>query len=124
ARQALLVAAAQSQQATGNTVCAASSGKAISSLPASSGPITSIVNDAALESSSTGQPAGSAITGATVTVTWHCSGNLAVTNASNGGVTDPPQAQSDAIEVRLADPTPRLTPMQPRPGGGCVARYA
>ena len=121
ARQALRVAAAQSQQATGDTVCEASSGKAISSLPASSGPITSIVNDAALESSSTGQPAGSAIAGATVTVTWHCSGNLAVTNASNGGVTDPAQAQSDAIEVRVSYPMSLVTPMLQQLVGGTVA---
>jgi Flp pilus assembly protein TadG len=108
-RQALRVAA--SQQATGNTVCAASSGKATSALPASSGPITTIVNDAAVESSSTGTAAGSAISGATVIVTWHCIGNVAVTNVSNGGVTDPAKPQSDAIEVQVSYPMAVLTPV-------------
>jgi Flp pilus assembly protein TadG len=121
ARQALRVAAAQSQQTTGNAVCAGSSGKAVSQIPASSGLITSIVDDAAVESSSTGQPSGSAISGATVTVTWHCSGNLAATNASAGGVTDPAQAQSDAIEVRVSYPMSLVTPLLQQLVGGTVA---
>jgi Flp pilus assembly protein TadG len=117
-RQALRVAA--SQQATGNTVCAASSGKATSALPASSGPITTIVNDAAVESSSSGLAAGSAIAGATITVTWHCNGNLAVTNSTNTGVTDPAQAQSDAIEVQVSYPMTLITPILQQVVGGTV----
>ena len=117
-RQALRVAVSQSQQATGNTVCAGSSGKASSAVPAASGPITTIVNDAAIESSSTGAASGSVIAGATVAVTWHCGGNLAVTNSTNGGVTDPAQAQSDAIEVKVTYSMNLITPLlQPLLGG-------
>src|SRR5438309_96106 len=117
-RQALRVAVSQSQQATGNTVCAGSGGKASSAVPASSGPITTIVNDAAIESSSTGAASGSVIAGATVAVTWHCGGNLAVTNLTNGGVTDPAQPQSDAIEVKVTYSMNLITPLlQPLLGG-------
>jgi Flp pilus assembly protein TadG len=119
-RQALRVAVSQSQQATGNTVCASSSGKASSAIPASSGPITTIVNDAAIESSSTGAAAGSAIAGATVTLTWHCSGNVAVTNSTNGGVTDPAQAKSDAIEVKVVYSMTLITPTLQQVLGGAV----
>src|SRR2546429_7475813 len=51
-RQALRVAMAQSQHATGDTVCTSFSGTTSSSLPASSGPITTIVNNPAIERSS------------------------------------------------------------------------
>ena len=100
-REALRVAMAQPQQATGNTVCSGSGGTASSALPASGGSIATIVNDAAVESSSNGAASGSAISGATVTVVWHCASGSAVTNSTSGGVTDSVLAQFDAIEVKV-----------------------
>jgi Flp pilus assembly protein TadG len=119
-RQALRVAMSQSQQTTGNTVCAGSAGKASSSVPASGGAIAIIVNDAAVESSSNGTPSGSVIAGATVRVTWHCSGGTAVANSTNGGVTDPALAQSDAIEVTVSYPMTVITPFAQQVVGGTV----
>ncbi len=112
ARQALRVAVAQSQQATGNAVCGSGGGVATSSVPAAGGSsIATIVNAAALESSSNGTAARSAISGAAVTVTWHCSGASAVTNATNQGQTDPASARSDTVEVRVSYPMTLVTPV-------------
>ena len=119
-RQALRVAVSQAQQATGNTVCSGSGGTASSPLPASAGAIQTIVNDAAVESSANGTAAGSAIAGATVTVTWHCSAGTAVTNATSGGATDPSLAQSDAIEVKVSYPMSLITPFAQQVLGGTV----
>ena len=117
-RQALRFATAAGQQGTGNTVCGSTAGVATSVVPAPGGSaIATIVNDAALESSSDGTTTGSAIVGATVTVTWHCAGGLAVTNATNHGVTDPADSRSDAVNVRVSYPmslaAPVLLPVVP-----------
>jgi Flp pilus assembly protein TadG len=119
-RQALRVAMSQSQQTTGDTVCGGSGGKASSPLPASGGAIATIADDAAVESSSSGAASGSAIAGATVAVTWHCSGGKAVANSTNGGVTDPALAQSDAIEVKVSYPMAVITPFAQQVVGGTV----
>jgi len=121
AREALRVAMAQPQQATGNTVCSGSGGTASSALPASGGSIATIVDDAAVESSSNGAASGSAISGATVTVIWHCASGSAVTNSTSGGVTDPALAQSDAIEVKVSYPMTLITPFAQQVVGGTVA---
>ena len=120
AREALRVAMAQPQQATGNTVCSGSGGTASSALPASGGSIATIVDDAAVESSSNGAASGSAISGATVTVIWHCASGSAVTNSTSGGVTDPALAQSDAIEVKVSYPMTLITPFAQQLVGGTV----
>jgi Flp pilus assembly protein TadG len=119
-RQALRVATSQSQQTTGDTVCSGSAGKASSPVPASGGAIATIVNDAAIESSTNGLASGSAIAGATVTLTWHCSGGKAVANSSNGGVTDPALSQSDAIEVKVSYPMAVITPLVQQVVGATV----
>jgi Flp pilus assembly protein TadG len=112
-RQALRLASASGQQATGNTVCGTSTGAvtASSAVPASGGSIAGIVNQAAQESSSDGTAANSAIAGATITVTWHCTGSAAVTNATNQGQTDPTNAQSDAVKVTVSYPMQVVTPV-------------
>jgi len=50
-------------------------------------------------------------------VTWHCAGGLAVTNATNHGVTDPADSRSDAVNVRVSYPmslaAPVLLPVVP-----------
>ncbi len=73
-----------------------------------------IADAAALESSSDGTTSGSRISGASMTVTWHCSGLSAVTNATNTGVTDPALVASDAVEVRISDGMTLITPLVTR----------
>ena len=114
ARQALRVAVSASQQSTANTICASTAGGPLavtvtSAIPPSGGSITTIANAAALESSKTGAPAGSSISGATLTVTFHCLNGAAVTNAtSNGnGPTDP---GSDSVTVKISYTLSVLTP--------------
>jgi hypothetical protein len=105
ARQALRVSVSASQQSTGNTVCSSTSGGPVavtvtSPIPPGGGTIATIATSAALESSSTGAPAGSSISGATLSVTFHCLNGAAVTNATaNGaGPTDP---GSDSVTVKV-----------------------
>jgi Flp pilus assembly protein TadG len=117
ARQALRVAVSPSQQTTGDTACAGRDGTtaAVSTtLPAAAGSaIATIADAAALESSGNGLASGSAISGATLTVTWHCSGGKAVTNA--GATTnDPAQVRSDSVEVRVSYPFSLITPLVSR----------
>jgi hypothetical protein len=115
ARQALRVAVSASQQSTANAVCASTSGgplavTATSPVPPSGGNLATIANLAALESSKTGTPAGSSISGATLSVTFHCLNGAAVTNAtSNGnGPTDP---GSDSVTVRVSYSLSVITPL-------------
>ena len=115
-RQAIRIAASPAQQATGNAVCAGAVGArtvvATSSIPPPAGnAIYSIANAVALESSSNGTAAGSVVNGATLTVTFHCdSSGGVVTNTSNGGVTDPANANSDAITAKISYALAVITP--------------
>jgi Flp pilus assembly protein TadG len=112
ARQALRIAVLDVQQATGNTACAGGGSSASLSTtipPLSGNALSTIGNEVALESTSTGTPAASAIYGATLTVTWHCASNLAITNAS-ATATDPSSTGSEAIEVQITYPMPLITP--------------
>lgn len=113
-RQALRMAVSASQQSTANTACSSTSGGPLavtvtSPIPPSGGTIATIANSAALESSRTGSPAGSAISGATLSVTFHCLNGAAVTNATaNGnGPTDP---GSDAVTVTISYTLSLITP--------------
>jgi len=115
ARQALRVAVSASQQSTANTACSSTTGGPLavtvtSPLPPTGGNITTIANAAALESSKTGAPAGSAIAGATLTVTFHCLNGAAVTNstANGNGPTDP---GSDAVTVKISYSLSVITPL-------------
>jgi Flp pilus assembly protein TadG len=112
ARQALRIAVLDVQKATGNTACSGGGSSASLSTiipPASGNTLATIGNEVALESTYTGTPAASAIAGATLTVTWHCASNVAVTNAS-ATATDPSDTGSDAIEVQISYPMPLITP--------------
>jgi hypothetical protein len=64
----------------------------------------------ALESSSNGLPSGSALSGASLTVTWHCSGGRAISNSTNGGITDPTDPSSDAIKATVTYQLQLITP--------------
>jgi Flp pilus assembly protein TadG len=112
ARQAIRSAVLQPQQATGNTAC--SGGGSTASLsttlpPASGNTLATIGNEASLESTSNGLPSGTDITGATMTITWHCASNLAITNATATS-TDPANGGSAAIEVQITYPMSLITP--------------
>jgi Flp pilus assembly protein TadG len=112
ARQALRVAVLQPQQATGNTACAGGGTSASLSTilpPASGNTLATIGNEASLESTSNGQPSGTGISGATMTVTWHCASNLAVTNTTATS-TDPQDTGSAAVQVQVVYPMSLITP--------------
>jgi Flp pilus assembly protein TadG len=118
ARQALRMAVSSYQQSTANTVCASTSGGPVattvsSPIPPSGGSIVTIANQAALESSSTGAAAGSVISGATITVTFHCLSGVGITNttANGNGPSDPGSDSITAsISYNLQIVTPPLWP--------------
>ncbi len=91
-RQALRVAVSPGQQAT------------------SGGAISTIANEAALESSTNGTPAGSVIAGATLSVTFHCLNSAAITNATANG-SGPQSAGSDSITATISDTMRIITPL-------------
>jgi Flp pilus assembly protein TadG len=114
ARQALRVAVSPSQQATANALCVGSGGPTAvtvtTGISSGGGSIATIVNSAASESSNNGAPSGSAITGGTISVTFHCLAGAAVTNAtSNGGV--PSDPGSDSVTVRVTYSFAVITPL-------------
>ncbi len=116
ARAALRTALAVSEQETGNTACG-SGGRVTVTLPASGSSIGRIADAAAIADSPTGAPADTKLNGATLTVTWHCAGGAAVTNATNGGVTDPADPRSDSVDVVVQYPLALLFPVaEGRPG--------
>ena len=114
-RQALRMAVSTYQQTTANNICAGTgSGPVavtlVSSIPPAGGAIATIANQAALESSNNGTPAGSVLAGATLSVTFHCLNGAAVTNAtSNGGV--PSDPGSDSVTASITNRMPVITPL-------------
>jgi len=80
-----------------------------SPVPPSGGSIATIATAAALENSSTGAPAGSSISGATLSVTFHCLNGLAVTNSTTNG-NGPTDPGSDAVTVRVSYRLNVITP--------------
>jgi TadE-like protein len=119
ARQALRIAVLEKQQATGDTACHGGGhrGSLSTTLPPVSGdPLSTIGNEVSLESTSNGLPTGSALSGATLTMTWNCSANIALTHATATS-TDPAADASDSIEVRITYPMPLITPFL----GGIIA---
>jgi Flp pilus assembly protein TadG len=112
ARQAVRVAVQKTQQSTGDTVCngAGATASSVTTLPPASGAtLFTIGNSAALESTWAGTPASTAISGATLTVIWHCAVNKALTNSA-GTSYDPANTGSAAIEVKLTYKMTILTP--------------
>ena len=121
ARQALREAVSDNNNGTqpyaGNQACSGVSSGAVSKqahIPWQSGDpayLSTIANAAALESSADGTVGGSKISGALLTVTWHCTGGVAVTNSTNGGVTDPGNVASDSIQVQVSYNFNLITPL-------------
>jgi Flp pilus assembly protein TadG len=114
-RQALRVAVNPTQQATANAICASAGVGPVAvttSSPISppTASIATIINMTGLESSSNGTPAGSAIAGATVQVTFHCLAGVAVTNATSNG-NGPSDPGSDAVTVSITYSFPVITPL-------------
>jgi Flp pilus assembly protein TadG len=114
-RQALRIAVSSYQHPTADAVCTGTSGGPVavtltSSLPPAGGSIATIANQAALESSSDGTAAGSAIAGATISITFHCINGAAITNATtNGGA--PANPGSDSITISITSPMSVVTPV-------------
>jgi Flp pilus assembly protein TadG len=114
-RQALRIAVSSYQHSTADSVCAGTSGGPLSvsvtsPLPPSGGAISSIANQAALESSKNGTAAGSVIAGATIAVTFHCLNGAAITNATGNG-NGPLSPGSDSITATITQPLPIITPV-------------
>lgn len=113
ARQALRIAVLDVQQSTGNSACAASGVSTATTtitLPPSGATLATIGNEASLESTATGTPSGTAISGASLSVTWHCDASKnAITNATATS-TDPASTGSAAIEVKITYPMALITP--------------
>src|SRR5438309_1246806 len=115
ARQALRIAVSSYQQSTANNVCASTSGGPVavtvtSAIPPSGGSIVTIANQAALERSKDGTPAGSGIAGATLSVTFHCLNGAAVTNAPTTG-NGPADPGSDSITATITQSMSVITPL-------------
>jgi hypothetical protein len=121
ARQALREAVSDSSNGTqpyaGNQACTGTSSGAVSKtahIPWQSGDasyLATVANAAALESSGDGTLGGSKISGALLTVTWHCLSGAAITNGTNGGTTDPGNLASDAVKVQISYTFNLLTPL-------------
>ncbi len=114
-RQALRVAVSPSQKSTADNVCAGTGGGPVavsvtSPIPPSGGAISTIANEAALESSSNGTPAGSVIAGATLSVTFHCLNGAAVTNANTNG-NGPLDPGSDSVTATITHTMRVITPL-------------
>jgi hypothetical protein len=114
-RQALRMAVSPYQQATANTICAGSGGgpvavTVVSAIPPAGGAIATIANQAALESSNDGTPAGSVMAGATLTVTFHCMNGAAITNATGNGAA-PSSVGSDSVTASITKRMNVITPL-------------
>lgn len=113
-RQALRIAVSSYQHANADSICAGGAGASsvtmTSSVPPSGGAIATIANQAALESSSDGTPAGSVIAGSTIAVTFHCLNGAAITNATSNGL-GPTDAGSDSVTVTITKRMSVITPL-------------
>ncbi len=114
-RQALRMAVSPYQHSTADSVCGGTAGGPIavtvtSPIPPSGGLILTIANQAALESSKDGTPAGSSIAGATISVTFHCLNGAAITNATSS-TTDPSNPGSDSITASITKPMSVVAPV-------------
>src|SRR5579864_5857504 len=115
ARQALRIAVSQYQQTTANTICGGTGGGPVavtvnSAVPPGGGAIVTIANQAALESSSDGTPAGSVISGATISVTFHCLNGAVITNATGNGL-GPADPGSDSVTITITKRMSVITPL-------------
>ncbi|HEX2680700.1 MAG TPA: TadE/TadG family type IV pilus assembly protein [Candidatus Dormibacteraeota bacterium] len=114
-RQALRMAVSSYQHGTADSVCAGTGGGPVavtitSAVPASGGAIATIANQAALESSGNGTPAGSVIAGSTISITFHCLNGAGITNASGDGGA-PSDPGSDSITASITKPMSVVSPL-------------
>lgn len=114
-RQALRMAVSAYQHSTADSICGGTAGGPLSvtvtsAIPPSGGSILTIANQAALESSKDGTPAGSAIAGASISVTFHCLNGAAITNATST-TTDPSNPGSDSITASITKPMSVVAPV-------------
>ena len=75
--------------------------------------ISSLVNLGALETSTNGSSTSSALNttpATTITLTWNCQGNSAITNAAAGNTTDPTVSGSDAVRAQVDYSFTLITP--------------
>lgn len=126
-RQALRMAVSSYQHGTADSVCATTTGGPVavtvtSAVPPAGGAIVTIANQAALESSKDGTPAGSVIAGSTIAVTFHCLNGAAITNATgDGGAPFDPAA--DSITATITQTMSVITPvLWPLTGGSYPIR--
>lgn len=92
--------------AAGNSATSATGSVALSGTP--SGTLGKIAGYVMLESSNTGTTAGSFLSGATLTLTWHCSAGKALTNTT-ATTTDPTSVTSASISGTVTYPYKPLT---------------
>jgi hypothetical protein len=114
-RQSLRIAVSKYQQTTANTICSGTGSGPLavtvtSPIPPAGGAIATIANQAALESSSDGTPAGSVLAGATLTVTFHCLNGAAITNATGNG-RGPNDPGSDSVTASITRRMSVITPL-------------
>jgi Flp pilus assembly protein TadG len=114
-RQSLRIAVSKYQQTTANTICSGTGSGPLavtvtSPIPPAGGAIATIANQAALESSSDGTPAGSVLAGATLTVTFHCLNGAAITNATGNGL-GPNDPGSDSVTASITRRMSVVTPL-------------
>ena len=114
-RQSLRMAVSKYQQSTADAICAGIGSGPLavtvtSPIPPAGGAIATIANQAALESSSDGTPAGSVIAGATLTMTFHCLNGAAITNAT-GNASGPADPGSDSITASITKRMSVITPL-------------
>ena len=114
-RQSLRIAVSKYQQTTANTICSGTGSGPLavtvtSPIPPAGGAIATIANQAALESSSDGTPAGSVLAGATLTVTFHCLNGAAITNATGNGL-GPNDPGSDSVTASITRRISVVTPL-------------
>jgi Flp pilus assembly protein TadG len=124
ARAALRTALTATQQTTADAACANSAGRVTVVLPATSSSISGIATAADVADSPSGGAADTALAGATLTVTWHCAAGVAITNATNGGVTDPADPRSDSVDVVMQYPLAFLYPVIQQIAGPSVTLTA
>lgn len=115
ARQALRMAVSSYQHGTADSLCASTTGgpvavTATSPIPPIGGALATIANQASLESSRDGTPAGSVISGAVISVTFHCLNSAAITNATANGA-GPANPGSDSITATINMPMTVVAPV-------------
>ena len=119
-RQAIRLAA--HDHTYGDFACANNGGLVTRNMPDSGADrLSSLVNISAAESSTDGTTATSSMNNnpaTTITLTWHCQGATAITNAQAGAITDPTNPGSDSIRAQVDYSFKLITPFVSNLFGG------